>query len=155
MRRKDREVTDPDKMMEILSACDCCRLGLVDENGAYIVPLNFGYEQEDGKLFLYFHGAAAGKKMDLIRTQETASFEMDRKHQLAQGETACAYSYFYQSIMGNGKIQIVNEYDEKVHALNVLLSHYSAQNEWDFIREQVDRIAVIKMEVTNWSCKEH
>ena len=41
MRRKDREVTDFDKMMEILSACDCCRLGLVDENGAYIVPLNF------------------------------------------------------------------------------------------------------------------
>ncbi len=53
MRRKDREVTDFDKMMEILSACDCCRLGLVDENGAYIVPLNFGYEEADGKLFLF------------------------------------------------------------------------------------------------------
>ena len=155
MRRKDREVLDHNKMMEILSACDCCRLGLVDENGAYIVPLNFGYEEVNGKLLLYFHGAAAGKKIELIQTQKTASFEMDRKHQLVEGKTACAYSYLYQSIMGNGTIQLLNEYEEKIHGLNVLMSHYSDKNEWDFKKEQVDMIAVIKMEVTNWSCKEH
>lgn len=31
MRRKDREITDFSKMTEIMKACDCCRLGLVDE----------------------------------------------------------------------------------------------------------------------------
>lgn len=155
MRRKDREVSDYNKMMKILSACDCCRLGLVDENGAYIVPLNFGYEEVQGKLLLYFHGAAAGKKLELIRTQKTASFEMDRRHQLVEGEIACAYSNLYQSIMGNGTIQLLDEYEEKIHALKVLMSHYSNKNEWDFKKEQVDMIAVIKMEVTNWSCKEH
>lgn len=155
MRRKDREVTDYNKMIEILSACDCCRLGLVDENGAYIVPLNFGYEEVDGKVLLYFHGSAVGKKIDLIKTQETASFEMDRKHQLVEGTIACAYSYLYQSIMGKGTIQMLDNYEEKVHALQVLMSHYSAKGEWQFKKEQVDLIAVIKMEVTNWSCKEH
>ena len=33
--------------------------------------------------------------------------------------------------------------------------HYSNKSEWDFKKEQVDKIAIIKMEVTNWSCKEH
>lgn len=155
MRRKDREVTDYNKMIEILAACDCCRLGLIDENGAYIVPLNFGYEEVDGKVLLYFHSSAVGKKIDLIRTQETASFEMDRKHQLVEGAIACAYSYLYQSIMGKGTIQILDNYEEKAHALKVLMSHYSAEREWKFTKEQVDSIAVIKMEVTNWSCKEH
>lgn len=155
MRRKDREVTDYNKMIEILAACDCCRLGLIDENGAYIVPLNFGYEEVDGKVLLYFHSSAVGKKLDLIRTQETASFEMDRKHQLVEGAIACAYSYLYQSIMGKGTIQILDNYEEKAHALKVLMSHYSAKREWKFTKEQVDSIAVIKMEVTNWSCKEH
>lgn len=155
MRRKDREVTDYNKMIEILAACDCCRLGLIDENGAYIVPLNFGYEEVDGKVLLYFHSSAVGKKIDLIRTQETASFEMDRNHQLVEGAIACAYSYLYQSIMGKGTIQILDNYEEKVHALKVLMSHYSAKREWKFTKEQVDSIAVIKMEVTNWSCKEH
>ena len=44
MRRKEREVTDYNKMIEILKSCDCCRIGLVDDKGAYIVPMNFGYE---------------------------------------------------------------------------------------------------------------
>ena len=33
MRRKEREVTDYNKMIEILKSCDCCRIGLVDDKG--------------------------------------------------------------------------------------------------------------------------
>ena len=55
MRRKEREVTDYNKMIEMLKSCDCCRIGLVDDKGAYIVPMNFGYEDNNGKLTLYFH----------------------------------------------------------------------------------------------------
>ena len=43
MRRKDREITDFNKMLDIMEACDCCRIGLADKSEAYIVPLNFGY----------------------------------------------------------------------------------------------------------------
>lgn len=35
MRRKDREIADFHKMIEILKECDCCRIGLVDDNGTY------------------------------------------------------------------------------------------------------------------------
>ena len=75
MRRKEREVTDYNKMIEILKSCDCCRIGLVDDKGAYIVPMNFGYEDNNGKLTLYFHGATEGKKIDLINNQPEISFE--------------------------------------------------------------------------------
>ena len=155
MRRSDREITDFAQMLTILSQCDCCRVGLLDENGAYIVPLNFGYEVLDGKLILYFHGAKNGKKINLIKAQQKAAFEMDRKHQLVEGETACSYSFLYQSIMGNGIIQILEDFNEKLHALKAIMSHYSAKREWEFKKEQADKIAVIKMEVTNWSCKAH
>ena len=58
MRRKDREVKDFDRIAEIINGCDCCRLGLVDEGEAYIVPMNFGFDTADGKLNLYFHCAS-------------------------------------------------------------------------------------------------
>ena len=64
MRRKDREITSYDKMLEIMQSCDCCRIGLKDKDGVYILPLNFGYEEKSGKLTLYFHGASEGKKID-------------------------------------------------------------------------------------------
>ena len=46
MRRKDREVTDEKKIMEIISQCYCCRLGFIDKGAVYIVPLNFGFEKK-------------------------------------------------------------------------------------------------------------
>ena len=55
MRRKDREITDLERIDEIIRACDCCRLGFQDGEGVYIVPVNFGFAWEDGKRVLYFH----------------------------------------------------------------------------------------------------
>ena len=39
MRRKDREVTDSQKIREIILSCRCCRLGFYDNGQVYIVPL--------------------------------------------------------------------------------------------------------------------
>ena len=155
MRRADREIREFDRMLAIADACDCCRLGLLDDAGAYIVPLNFGYEAEGEKLTLYFHGAGQGKKIDLIREQKSASFEMDTRHALVEGETACAYSYRYQSVMGRGRIRLIEEYEEKVHGLQAIMAHYSRDREFAFGEEAVNRTAVIKLEVEAWSCKEH
>ena len=65
MRRKDREITDFDEIMKIIAKCDTCRLALFDEEFPYIVPLNFGTDVENGELYLYFHGANVGTKLDL------------------------------------------------------------------------------------------
>ena len=77
MRRRDREITDREKMLEIVAECDCCRLGLVDNGEAYIVPMNFGFEDAGSALTLYFHCAAEGRKLDLIGSGADVSFEMD------------------------------------------------------------------------------
>ena len=62
MRRKDRQVSDAAMQREIILACSCCRLGFCDEGGAYIVPLNFGYEERGGKRTFYFHkGRGTGR----------------------------------------------------------------------------------------------
>ena len=66
MRRKDREVKDIYGIREIIRECDCCRLAFPHGKSAYIVPLSFGYNEEENAF--YFHGAAEGKKMDLVRT---------------------------------------------------------------------------------------
>ncbi len=63
MRRKDRQITDYEKMKEIMKRCDCCRLGFRDGEGVYILPLNFGFKEVNEKIVLYFHSATEGKKL--------------------------------------------------------------------------------------------
>ncbi len=155
MRRKDREITDPVKMLEIMEQCDCCRLGLKDGDGVYIVPLNFGFRKEQEKLILYFHSSGSGKKMELLKTNSEIGFEMDAGHELSEHESACGYSYHYRSIIGTGKVSFVEASEEKMSALCCILSHYSEKTEWDFKDEMIRSTAVLRMEVTSWSCKAH
>ncbi len=53
MRRTDREITDAEKITQIIQTCHCCRLGFCDNGAVYIVPLNFGYAEENGKRVFY------------------------------------------------------------------------------------------------------
>ena len=50
MRLKKREITDPEILREILESCEVVRIGAMDEEGMFIVPMNYGYDvrEEDG-----------------------------------------------------------------------------------------------------------
>ena len=155
MRRKDREITDFSKTISIIDACDCCRLGLVDINEAYIVPMNFGYDIIDNQIILYFHCAKEGRKIDLLPCQSVVSFEMDTKHQLTEGKTGCDFSCLYQCVMGTGSLTIVADTEEKIHGLQRMMAHYTGKAQWEFSEKALERTNVLKLSVCTWSCKEH
>ena len=52
MRRKDREITDFNEIIEIIKKCDVCRIAMNDGDFPYIVPLNFGLDVQDGRACL-------------------------------------------------------------------------------------------------------
>lgn len=155
MRRTDREVTNYAHMLEILHACDCCRLGLVDAEEAYIVPMNFGLAQENGKLILYFHSAKEGRKIELIKKHALVSFQADTGHELLAGENAGDFTCRFQCVMGKGRAELLSDAEEKIKGFKAIMAHYSAKSDWDFDLPCLDRVYIIKLTVTQWSCKVH
>lgn len=155
MRRKDREVTDYSKTLEIIEQCDCCRLGFYDGEEVYIVPLNFGYKSENDKLTLYFHSAKEGRKITLINQVSSVAFEMDTNYKLNEGNTPCEYSARFDSNIGNGKIRIVEEIAEKEVALQLLMQKTTHKSDWKFSEPMLNSVCVFKVEVSKISCKSH
>ena len=155
MRRKDREVTDLGKIREIISSCHCCRLGLADNGRAYIVPLNFGFTEEEGKYTFYFHGAKSGRKIDLLKENSYAGFEMDTNYRLNEDECACEYSARFQSVIGSGKVTFIEDTSEKIHALNVIMEHNTGKGDWEFSDKMVNATCVFRLDVEEMACKEH
>ena len=155
MRRKDREVTDESAIDEIIEKCSVCRLAFSDEKAPYMVPMNFGYEKENGERVLYFHGAGEGRKADLIRKNGYAAFEMDTEHRLGEGEKACNYTYFYSSVMGEGKIEFVTSFEDKIKGLNAIMSRFSDKESFEYNEALVARVSVIKLTVSSISAKRH
>lgn len=74
MRRSDREVTDKKAIEQFISEQRIIRVGLCDNGEIYIVPLNYGYEFENDEYTFYFHGAKAGRKYELAKTEPDVPF---------------------------------------------------------------------------------
>lgn len=155
MRRKDREITDAEKIFKIMQKCDCCRIGLVDNGEAYIVPMNFGIEKDKDGMVLYFHSAKIGRKISLLPRQATVAFEMDTGHGLQKGNIACEYSYFYQSVMGKGTATILQSVEEKTTGLTSIIKHYAPHLKPHFEDSMLDGTCVFKIRVTDVTCKSH
>ena len=100
MRLKKREITDPEILREILESCEVVRIGAMDEEGMFIVPMNYGYDvrEEDGTLHvcLYLHGAKEGRKAAAFAADPRVAVEMDYNHEVITGDYTCAYSYAYR-----------------------------------------------------------
>lgn len=152
MRRRDREVTDEKLVLEIIETCKVCRLAMVDEEGVYIVPMNFGYFFENGELVFYFHSAKEGRKLDAIKTNPSVGFEMDCGHELLKDEKACEYSYYYQSIIGKGHASIVEDVQEKTEAFALIMEHQAGKR-FEFDEKMANAVAIIKVRVEEFAAK--
>lgn len=152
MRRKDREVTDWAEILGIIERAKVCRVGFCDEGGVYIVPLNFGYAEDGGRITLYFHSANVGRKIGLIETSPRVGFEMDGAHELVGGPVACAFSYAYESIIGTGDIALIDDLEEKYAAMRSIIRHMTGQD-LDFNRAALQHTAIMKLSVREIAAK--
>ena len=146
MRQKNREITAFNEIVEVMRSCDVCRLALNDDGYPYIVPLNFGLEVIDGTIKLYFHSALEGYKLDLIKKDNRASFEMDCKHQLQYFEEKGYCTMAYESVVGRGRIRILDE-EEKMDALKKIMRQYHKDKEAYFNPAAISRTLVYVLTV--------
>ena len=155
MRRKDKEIVNIDEKLEIIARCKVCRLGLSENNYPYIVPLNYGFSYDDGKLTLYFHCAVEGKKIDIIRKNNNVCFEIDCDTKLIEGERPCGYGYEFKSIVGFGNVIFLNSVDEKIVGLNYLMKQQTGNDiKYDFSEDELSRVLVFKMSVDAFTGKQ-
>ena len=100
MTKRERQVTDEKQILQILDTAMVLHLGLAVNNEPYVVPLNYGYTMEDGKLTLYMHSALQGKKLDMIRENPNVFFEIDCDMEpFGEGDIPCQYGMVYSSIL--------------------------------------------------------
>jgi len=151
MRRSDREVTDRSEILDIIRRCDFGRLALNDGDYPYILPLNFGMDTSEGGVILYFHGAAQGRKYDIIAQDNRASFEMDCSHRLVTRPERKSCTMEYESVIGRGRIEII-EGDKKLAALKLLNAHYGADN-LEIDEAVAQRTVVMKLTVEDMTAK--
>ena len=149
MRRKEKEITEDSAIEAIIKNSLVCRLGMVDGDKPYVVPLCFGY---DGKA-IYVHGSLKGKKIDAIKKNRNVCFEFDINTEVVKAGNACDWGMKFQSVIGFGKAIFLDSPDEKRKALDVIMYQYSSRS-FQFPANALDATAVIKIEIESMCGKQ-
>lgn len=152
LTKREREVTDINEILKILDKAKVVRIGMVDDGEAYVVPMNYGYTMEEGKLTLWLHGALKGRKIDVLRKNPRVFFELDCDITPFEGDVACRYGITYASVMGRGTAVITEDVEEKKHGLSVLMKTQTGKD-FTFEDKMTTIVSVIRIDVSEYTAK--
>ena len=152
MTRRELEVKDPKEIQHILDEAKIIQIGLTDGDQPYVVPMNYGYLLENGRLTIYLHGANEGYKYEVISKNPKVAFAMNCEEIPFEGKVACQYGMAYRSIMGKGTATIVKDVSEKEKALTLLMKTQT-NKDFTFNEKLVSVVKVIRIDVTDFTAK--
>lgn len=149
---REKLVTDMDAIIKILDESKIVHVGMIDGDEPYVVPMNYGYTFEDGKLTLWLHCAKRGRKLDVLRANNKVFFEMECGIQPFDGDIACRYGISYSSIMGRGTAEIVEDIEVKKAALTHLMKTQTSLD-FEFEDKMAAIVSIIRIDTIEFTAK--
>ena len=145
-------IEEKEQIEEIIKACNTCYLGLSDENNApYVVPMNFGYANNT----IYLHAAQEGRKWNIMKVNPKACITFLLGEELAYQDehVACSWRVKSKTVIAEGVIEFIDDYDEKEKILHILMANYS-EREFKFNAPAVRNVGIFKLNIEKISSKE-
>lgn len=154
MRRKDKELTGTKEIEAVLESALICRLGMIAGGEPYVVPMNFAYA--GGRL--YFHSAAAGRKIEALRTSPRVCFEAEAGVEVyrgQEGQSSCSWSMSYYSVIGYGSVRFIDDPEEKRNVLDRLATRLGAPDSRSvpFVESEAAAVCIFAVEIESWSAQ--
>ena len=154
MRRKDREITDVQDILGIVKKCTTCHIAMVDNSMPYVVPMSYGFSYENDKLTLYFHSAKEGRKIDILRKNPNVSFSICVEKQIViDDKQPCRSGRFYESVIGFGHVEFIEDIAGKCEALTYLMQRQTNGKHFEFNEHAANSVCVFKILVDEFTGK--
>lgn len=148
MRRKDRLVSE-ERARAILEQAEYAIVMTADAEGQpYGVAVSHVVEGD----VVYFHCALVGRKLENIQANSKVCVSCVSNTLVDQE----AYTHRYESAIGEGIATIVEEREEKLHALRLISKKYapdSYKDSDDYILPKMDKTGIVRIDLETLSGK--
>lgn len=127
MRRRDREISDPAELREILDANNTAVLSMIDDGEPYGVMMNYAPVYEGDEITLLFHSALAGRKIDCLRRNPAVSIlinDFGRTKVIDAGARGFDWTTHYRSAVLTGNVRFIDDFAERRPAAERFMRHY-------------------------------
>jgi len=135
-------LTKHSELEEIIVKSNYCSLAMVDGDKPYVLPFNFGFDNE----MIYLHSDPKGKKIDILEKNPNVclNFTTDTELFFRDEHVACSYGMKYKSVVVYGEVEFIEDYDEKVKAMNVIMKQYT-KKEFSYNAPAIRNVKVFKV----------
>jgi len=141
-------ILSKDEIEDLLRQAKVGRLGLSCQDNPYVIPLCFIYHQGA----LYFHCSPEGRKMDYLRDNNRACYQVDQVGEMISSEKPCEFNYHFRSVLAEGIICEVTQDGEKFTVLQQLVKKYGGQAvAGRLTAEDVREVEVLKLTIKSLS----
>lgn len=134
MRRSEFMSDDTQMLESMLKQIEFGTM-IIPDIEPYGVPVSFCYQDDT----IYFHGAKAGRKYELLKHNPKVSFSAIRVYSYIPSSflhhTMIPTQFFF-SVYMNGRFEVVNDFDRKKTMLKALVQKYEPQQEIDMDSKQ-------------------
>lgn len=145
-------IEDQNEIEKIITSCRTCFLGLSDQNNQpYVIPMNFGFSNN----VIYLHSGQFGRKWKMMKENPKACVTFMLGDELAYQDehVACSWRVKSKSVIAEGIIEFVEDYDEKLAILPIIMAQYS-DREFKFNEPAVKNVGIFKMKIDRIHAKE-
>lgn len=149
MRKKEREIKDRSIIDSIIKNALICRVAFKGDEYPYLVPMNYGFDGTD----IFFHCALEGKKLEMIRQNNKVCFEIEQDYEIVKGDVSCDWTTKYRSVIGYGTITIIEDFDQKINALDIIMQQHGKM-ENAYIERAVNKMNVLQLKIDSITGKE-
>ena len=149
---REKAAYDKDTVHGVLDSALLAHVAFVEDGQPVVVPMLFGREGET----IYLHGARKARIIRLLKSTGTACLNVTHVDGLVFARSAFNSSMNYRSATVFGSTRLVEDYDEKLHALKVI-SEATMPGRWDELRasleKEVKMTGIIELQIETASAK--
>lgn len=140
-----------EEINEIISSCKTCYLGMSANGFPYVLPMNFALDGDS----VILHSAQSGRMWETLKQNQNVCINWTLGEELAWQDVkvGCSYRVKSKSVLVEGKVEFVDDFDEKTRCLQLLMSQYS-DREFKFSKPAVENVGILKVAIEKISAKE-
>lgn len=150
MRRSEKLISNPEIIEQILKKSAVCRLAFSTDGDPYIVPVNFGYENNR----IYIHSAQKGRKIEMIAKNNRVCFEMEMEHEVVKHEIACRWTARYMSVIGYGQVAVIHDKQQKIAGLDIIMTKYGGPEKNKYDDASLESMVLLVIEIESLTAKQ-
>ena len=144
-------IIEKEELESVITQSDICFVGITEADGSpYVIPMNFGYSDNE----IILHSGPHGKHLDLLalNNRVCVTFCTDGKLVYQHPDVACSYSMVAKSVLCKGSVTFIENMDEKEEAMNITMKNYT-DRPFKYSKPALENIKVWRVKIDEMTGK--